>query len=1056
MDEGNDKKQAKPMSSTKIEDIMRERERLDKILQTDFRKKMAIVFTDVCGYTHYMDTRGDIAGRAWMQKHHDIVLPTIEGHDGKVLDIMGDGVMAAFESTLSAVKACVEIQKGLAAYNKVTDPADELHVTIGINTGEILIDENHIAGDVVNVASRIETKADKDQILISKSTYSEVRGSEDILCRLHGSVSVKGKTEPLELYRVVWQDEDIVLDTAPRVRSLAAAVLEKKVHKSQEILQLEITREENRLKISAFEQRPGEVSTVRRYEEIPVSIDKVGDRCREIVETLNNTNRKGRLSRDVLVRLREIGQVFSDELFTLNVKEKIRTTNAEHLIVNLDDQLVQVPWELLHDGQQFLSQRFNMGRLVKTRQNVISARSRMLGCPLKMMVLADPKGDLKGAYEEGTQIRDFMDQERDLVSVSLRSDNITPDFIREKIRNFDMVHFAGHSDYDMENPGESGWRLTEGTLKASSLMKMAGTGTMPALIFSNACQSARTEGWELKEHFQDEIFGLANAFILAGVKHYIGTFWEILDEPGRRFALEFYKMMLAGYSVGEALRLARLKLIQEYGEETIVWGSYLLYGDPTYNYLDQITDVCGPEEEDSDQRQPAEIRELTRSKEEVVDFSAEAAPAKRRTPWLLAVGAAILVIVVVAYLGVFKTDTTKYEQEITSLYSQGNFDAAYQASKALAEKAPKVRLSYLIQGEILLRQGKIEEAQAAYQKALQATTGTEGQKAQAFIGLGRIASLQKQTDQAMGYYQQANAAAPASGVGYLPQAMLLNNQGNSKEALNLLVKAQEMVPNDRMIAVMTNETRKKVSYMEDRERQERIDDLVKELVASMDQPPRELPGDGWTSQPLTLWIMDFSTQGYSLQEGEDTILTAGLTDYILQNGRIELVERALLDKLMEELKLSSTNLVDRRTALALGKLVAARMMLSGKIVYAGPQTQVSMRLIETETGRITVAVSETFPSAVTTSQLSEKLSQNLLSKIKKQYPVRGKVKQIDGGSIELNFGQSAGAAEGQQYKVLNEEIVLEIIAVQPDESVAKIVSGGKGVAEGQRVEEIKP
>ena len=81
----------------KIEDIMRERDRLDKILQKNFRKRMAIVFTDVCGYTKYMDTRGDIAGRAWMQKHNDIVLPLIKQHSGNVLTIMGDGVMSSFE-----------------------------------------------------------------------------------------------------------------------------------------------------------------------------------------------------------------------------------------------------------------------------------------------------------------------------------------------------------------------------------------------------------------------------------------------------------------------------------------------------------------------------------------------------------------------------------------------------------------------------------------------------------------------------------------------------------------------------------------------------------------------------------------------------------------------------------------------------------------------------------------------------------------------------------------------------------------------------------------------
>ena len=93
---------------------------------------------------------------------------------------------------------------------------------------------------------------------------------------------------------------------------------------------------------------------------------------------------------------------------------------------------------------------------------------------------------------------------------------------------------------------------------------------MPALIFSNACQSARTEEWTLREYFQEEIFGLANAFVLAGVKHYIGTFWEILDEPSSKFALEFYKNLISGMTIGEAIRKARLTLIKQYGEETIV------------------------------------------------------------------------------------------------------------------------------------------------------------------------------------------------------------------------------------------------------------------------------------------------------------------------------------------------------------------------------------------------------------------------------------------------------------------------------------------------------
>ena len=133
--------------------------------------------------------------------------------------------------------------------------------------------------------------------------------------------------------------------------------------------------------------------------------------------------------------------------------------------------------------------------------------------------------------------------------------------------------------------------MSDGVLKAGEFMKMSQSGIMPALVFSNACQSARTEEWTLQTHFHDEIFGLANALILSGVKHYIGTFWEILDEPGRMFALEFYKHLFAGLTVGEAMRRARITLINTYGEESLVWASYLLYGDPTFNYMDQLKKI---------------------------------------------------------------------------------------------------------------------------------------------------------------------------------------------------------------------------------------------------------------------------------------------------------------------------------------------------------------------------------------------------------------------------------------------------------------------------------
>ncbi|MCK4486072.1 MAG: CHAT domain-containing protein [Desulfobacterales bacterium] len=1055
MVEGKKTKKRGPTPSN-LEEIFRERERLDQMLQQEFRKEVTILFTDICGYTEYIDRRGDISGRALLLKHNRIVLPLIEEHEGNVIEIIGDAVMASFSSPSAAVEASMAIQKSLYEHNQKTETADRIHVKMGINIGEALVDEAAVyqgfTGDVANVAARIQCEAGPDQILISKAVYEQVCGSEDFLCRFNGTIRVKGKAEPLEVYRVVWQEEDIVPDSEPMLRAHEVAA-EKIGKQPLRLLELEIAREGDRLKLSAHEQIPGQESTIRHYEEIPVSMDMIQTKCREMVETLNKANRQGRVSREALVRLREIGQVLHDELFSLSVKEKLRKTKAEYLSLKIDDQLVHVPWELLNDGRQFLCQRFNMGRLVKTRQAILGVRRRVLGRPLRMLILADPEGDLKGAYAEGIQIRDYTDLNKDLINAFLRSGNITPDSIKEKIRNFDIVHFAGHADYNPRNAGDSGWRLTGGNLKAQDITKMAGTATMPALIFSNACQSARTEEWELKAYFEDGIFGLGNAFLLAGVKHYLGTFWEISDESSSRFALEFYKYLLSGATIGEAIRRSRLVLIKEYGEETIVWASYVLYGDPTSNYRDEI-EATEVREEPEPARVSIPDREV-RAREEVIDFAEKEVAKKNRVWWSVAAGIVLLVAVMLwGYPGFLREGTIKYERAALAYYHEGNFEEALDVCRALENKNPKVSLTYLIRGNIYLANGKLDAAEQAYQKSLQGRKGTDVQKARALIGLGRIASLRKQADVALKYYEQATEAAPGSRLGYVSQALLLEGRGDYDEALDLFGKARALAPEDQVLTAITNETRKKATLARDQEKQERIDRMVKELLESMKSPSRALPSDGWTSRPLTMWVMDFKVQGYPLQEGQERLLVSGITDQMLRHSRARLVERALLDKLVEELKLGTSKLIDRRSALSLGKVLAARLILSGQMVYSGPQVQVSMRLIETETGQIAAAVNESFGSAVPASVLAERLSKNLLEKLEQLYPLRAKVSEAKDEEIRLNIGQMVGLRTGQQFRVIDKDVTLEITSIKEDTSLAKVAKGKGPVQKNLRVEAI--
>jgi hypothetical protein len=358
----------------------------------------------------------------------------------------------------------------------------------------------------------------------------------------------------------------------------------------------------------------------------------------------------------------------------------------------------------------------------------------------------------------------------------------------------------------------------------------------------------------------------------------------------------------------------------------------------------------------------------------------------------------------------------------------------------------------LIRGHIYLQRGKLDEAQAAYRRAFSASKGTESQKAEALIGLGRIASVRNQPDRALNFYQQASGKDPDHKAGYLSQALLLETRGNYDEALNLLEKAQKVAPEDEALAAMTHQTRKRAVLARDQEKQERVNKLVQDLLESMKSPPRALPSDGWTSAPLTLWIMDFKTEGYSLQEGEERILLSGISEKLLEESRVQLVERALLDRLLEELKLGTSELIDRSTALSLGRIVAARLILTGWIVYSGPQTQVSLRLIETETGRITGTVNEAFGSAVPLSALTEQLSEALVEKMETLYPLRGKITEVKGDELTLNIGRKAGVVEGAGFKVKDGDQVLEVISTQSDSCLARIKEGELLPHEGMRVE----
>jgi tetratricopeptide (TPR) repeat protein len=400
-----------------------------------------------------------------------------------------------------------------------------------------------------------------------------------------------------------------------------------------------------------------------------------------------------------------------------------------------------------------------------------------------------------------------------------------------------------------------------------------------------------------------------------------------------------------------------------------------------------------------------------------------------------------------------KAPQNKYESEVLTFYYDGKFDQALLAAELLGNELPDSSLSHLIRGNIYFKRGQLELAEASYQSAVQSSAGSSLQKAEALAGLGRIASIRKEPELGLDFYRKATEISPENKIGYLSQALLLEARGDLDEALALLLQAKQVAPNDRAVVALIGDIKNRLAAVRDRETQERIDQLVKELMENMKGPSRSFPpDDGWTSLPLTLWIMDFETQGNSLMEGENRLLLFGIVDQLLQDGYVKLVERALLEKLLHELKLGTSSLSDPSTALSLGKLLAARLILFGQLFYSHSLIQASLRLIETETGRITATAGEACHSSVQTSELADKLSKTLLKKMGELYPLRGIIMGATRETVQLNIGQEVGVREGQRFKIVDRDVVLEITSTQQSTSLAKIEKGKGSVKKGLRVE----
>src|SRR3954449_6847410 len=167
------------------------------------RRLAAVVGADMVGYSRLMEI--DETGTLARLKTHRIELidPAVAKNRGRIIKTTGDGMLLEFQSVADAVLCAAEIQRRMARRNADMSPARWIQFRIGINLGDVIVEENDIFGDGVNVAARLEVLADPGGICVSGAVRDQVGNRlDDIAFEDLGEQTVKNIVRPIRVFRI--------------------------------------------------------------------------------------------------------------------------------------------------------------------------------------------------------------------------------------------------------------------------------------------------------------------------------------------------------------------------------------------------------------------------------------------------------------------------------------------------------------------------------------------------------------------------------------------------------------------------------------------------------------------------------------------------------------------------------------------------------------------------------------------------------------------------------------------------------------------------------------
>ena len=376
--------------------------------------------------------------------------------------------------------------------------------------------------------------------------------------------------------------------------------------------------------------------------------------------------------------------------------------------------------------------------------------------------------------------------------------------------------------------------------------------------------------------------------------------------------------------------------------------------------------------------------------------AAEQSPQKEKQPYGLSGRKGLSLLVLGAIAGVVLTAVMVFyrppgagdarQQQALAAFQAGDFERVLDICPPPGAQSTPWVGCLLLRAHVMFAQGNLEDAGTLYGLASQSSHALKIESAEGLIGLGRIASIRNQYQQAMDHYQQASHAAPRDKEPLVALAVLNERLGKDQEALALIESAERVAPaNDLTIATMRRSLSAKVALNNDTERMARIDRLIDELSRNASDARPSSPADQQDTHPAVVWVMDLESSGYSRQEGAPELMGAVIENRLHEKASLRIVDRHFMDRTLSELKLGSSALVDQQARLQLGRLLAVRLMITGRVVFAGAETQISLRCIDTETSRVAAVAVEAFANHLPLPDMARQAADRLMQQIDTDY-----------------------------------------------------------------------